>query len=972
MPTALCPQLLRLRLFVPVMAVLASPLYAQTLPVPKVSLTLRPDLVTNVWPADFNGDGRTDLIAGTGPFVSPSTQLTVAIGRGDGTFGPPRGLGVAGIPLNVGDMNEDGFIDVVFRREQSLEILPGRGDGTFAAPRTVAPTTAFTDEVRIWAHVTDLDGDGHRDIIVPEPVDTLQLYRGNGNFTFKTAVTLATRGGGYQPDDATSGDFNGDGRRDLAVASPGEIDIFINRGGTTFDRSVIDGYPFTDVTTRDLNNDGRLDLVVASGRWDLFETWVDPGAVLVMLGNGNGTFQNAVRYETGVQGTMSIVVGDFNNDGRQDVATGNRSIILDDPLGLLLWDSVTILPGDGAGRLGTPTTFVFGSVASEFGGAFGESRYQAEHHQLNTSDLNGDGRTDLIASPAALLVNLPAAANRPPSAFAGTDRTEFFHDVSIVLRGQGTDPDSHWLTYTWRNQSGAVLRNLPAVEVYQPAGTTQTYTLTVDDGHGGVSSDSVTIYVPAEGEPFISLGQPAVSGDSVVRGVPYTVTYDIFDPSHILSPMSLSYSVDDGRTFQPVTGCTNLAPQSGQCVWQNPGPASDVARLRMISTGGGRDWIAVSGRFAITDVPGGFSSSDIGAVGAAGTTAFSAGTWTIEGSGADIWGTADEFRFVSRRVYGNFAAIVRVTSIENLDRWVKAGLMVRESLDAGSRHVTILATPRTERGIAFQRRRQTNAISVHTAGPAVAPPGWLAIGRIGDTISAYYRPSASAAWTLVGREVLSGLPVSVLVGLAVSSHVDGTLATAVFDNLTIDQELLTSSMDLGSVAVAGSTTFDGIVYEVKASGADIWGTADAFRIVRESGRFARELTARVRSVSNTHAWAKAGVMFRQSPESAQSPHVMVVVTPGKGVAMQYRPQFNQQSVQVAVRAGAAPEWVRLTQLEGTFKGYASEDGVTWQLIGTITVPWTAEPALAVTSHNNGALTTAVFENVRLRRFLSQP
>ena len=82
--------------------------------------------------------------------------------------------------------------------------------------------------------------------------------------------------------------------------------------------------------------------------------------------------------------------------------------------------------------------------------------------------------------------------------------------------------------------------------------------------------------------------------------------------------------------------------------------------------------------------------------------------------------------------------------------------------------------------------------------------------------------------------MLSGLPVSVFVGLAVSSHVDGTLATAVFDNLTIDQALLTSSMDLGSVGVAGSTTFDGIVYEVKASGADIWGTADAFRIVHGS------------------------------------------------------------------------------------------------------------------------------------------
>ena len=189
MPTALCPQLLRLRLFVTVMAVLASPLYAQTPPVPNVGLTLRPDLVTNVWPADFNGDGRTDLIAGTGPF-----RLTLdAIDRRHRAEGmapswPPRGLGVAGIPLGVGDMNEDGFIDVVFRREQSLEILPGRGDGTFAAPRTVAPTTAFTDEVRIWAHVTDLDGDGHRDIIVTEPMDTLKFYRGNGNFTFRTAV----------------------------------------------------------------------------------------------------------------------------------------------------------------------------------------------------------------------------------------------------------------------------------------------------------------------------------------------------------------------------------------------------------------------------------------------------------------------------------------------------------------------------------------------------------------------------------------------------------------------------------------------------------------------------------------------------------------------------------------------------------------------------------------------------------------
>ena len=159
---------------------------------------------------------------------------------------------------------------------------------------------------------------------------------------------------------------------------------------------------------------------------------------------------------------------------------------------------------------------------------------------------------------------------------------------------------------------------------------------------------------------------------------------------------------------------------------------------------------------------------------------------------------------------------------------------------------------------------------------------------------------------------------------------------------------------------------------MKASGADIWGTADAFRIVRGPARLPiREITAKVRSVANTHAWAKAGVMFRQSPESAH-----LAARDGGGHAGQGRrdavpARARAESVQVAVRAGIAPEWVRLTQVDGTFKGYASEDGVTWHLIGTITVDWTGEPALAVTSHNNGALTTAVFENVKLQPFVSQ-
>ena len=86
------------------------------------------------------------------------------------------------------------------------------------------------------------------------------------------------------------------------------------------------------------------------------------------------------------------------------------------------WDSVSILPGDGTGRLLTATTF---TLANLHPGTFQLDPlypYQNYQHQLNTSDLNGDGRTDLIASPGVTLLNRPAAANRPPSAFAGPDR----------------------------------------------------------------------------------------------------------------------------------------------------------------------------------------------------------------------------------------------------------------------------------------------------------------------------------------------------------------------------------------------------------------------------------------------------------------------------------------------------------------------------------------------------------------------
>ena len=135
--------------------------------------------------------------------------------------------------------------------------------------------------------------------------------------------------------------------------------------------------------------------------------------------------------------------------------------------------------------------------------------------------------------------------------------------------------------------------------------------------------------------------------------------------------------------------------------------------------------------------PSGWTSEDVGAVGAAGDSAvLDDGTATVTGSGADIWGTADEFHWAYQTVSGNFSIEALVDSVENVSRWVKAGLMIRATHDAGSQHASLFATPTTEKGIAFQGRETSGAASTQQSSVAVAPATWIRLTRDGDTIEA--------------------------------------------------------------------------------------------------------------------------------------------------------------------------------------------------------------------------------------------
>ena len=401
------------------------------------------------------------------------------------------------------------------------------------------------------------------------------------------------------------------------------------------------------------------------------------------------------------------------------------------------------------------------------------------------------------------------------------------------------------------------------------------------------------------------------------------------------------------------------APYEGQAQLNSPGTYR--LRARAVDASGAATVSNAVSVTVITDSAA-WQSSDIGAVGAPGSATVGDTTATVTGSGSDIWGTADELHFAHRTMSGDFEITARVASVENVNAWTKAGLMIREHLGAGARHASLLATPTTAKGVAFQRRPTAGGTTVHTSGPAQAPAEWLKLTRRGDRITAYYRKLRTDFWTVVGEQVLVGLPGVVDVGLAVSSHVDGVGATATFTDLRVAPLPQWTATTIG--AGGGSATHDSAMFTVAGRGADIWGAADAFHALLTTMSGDGSITARVKSIQQTHEWSKAGVMIRETT-AAGSKHAFALVSAARGMALQYRAATNGATASAGSRAGVAPAWVRLQRSGNTFTASTSVDGATWTPIGTATIAMAADISvgLAVTSHDTAAAANAQFDDV---------
>ena len=306
--------------------------------------------------ADFDLDGDSDLVV-LNQFANTISMLR---NSGGGAFQAHAVIitGLASVFVIAADPNKDGKPDLITANgTNTVSILIGNGDGTFQSHVDYA-TGSGPDAV----NVADFNGDGKVDLAVVNAGqgfgDSVSVLQGNGDGTFKPRAIFPA---GMSATSLTSGDFNADGRPDLAVVNniPSGISILLNRGDGTFREPVT--YlpaPFSQsVAAADFDEDGKLDLAVTS-----FGN--SPGPVSVLLGNGDGTFRNRVDYPTGY-GARRVIAGDFSGDGHLDLAIAST-----------LHGSVSILRGDGDGTFRRYTDFAAGKqalslIAADFDGDSG-------------------------------------------------------------------------------------------------------------------------------------------------------------------------------------------------------------------------------------------------------------------------------------------------------------------------------------------------------------------------------------------------------------------------------------------------------------------------------------------------------------------------------------------------------------------------------------------------------------------------
>jgi hypothetical protein len=316
--------------------------------------------------ADLNGDGIPDLVLG-------SNVVSIYLGNTNGTYTLAATISVQQAPTShpivVADFNGDGIPDlaVPLYGSNDIAILLGKGDGTFADPvmASVPGSNVGVDQIV----VADFNGDGIPDlaVITNATNSTVDILVGNGDGTFTAETTNPPISG--TPFYFATGDFNRDGKTDLAVAeNNGTIAILLGNGDGTFatSGSVNSASSGSPIAVADFSGDGKLDIAVAAGAYTI-------ESVSVLTGNGDGTFNSPFSGPGSTSpSTTWIQVADFNQDGTPDVVLADSN------------GNATVFLNNGGGLFSESFPVVSGLTVPYY-------------LEVGVGDLNGDGYPDIVA-----------------------------------------------------------------------------------------------------------------------------------------------------------------------------------------------------------------------------------------------------------------------------------------------------------------------------------------------------------------------------------------------------------------------------------------------------------------------------------------------------------------------------------------------------------------------------------------------
>ncbi|MBV9960186.1 MAG: VCBS repeat-containing protein [Acidobacteria bacterium] len=332
-----------------------------------------PSNVYGIAVGDFNRDGKLDAATAN----KNISTVSIILGNGTGGFGAATSYAVGNGPtaITAADFNLDGKLDLATANDSgsSYSVLLGDGAGHFSVT-----TSPLAGTVRAWQIIAaDMTNDGSPDLVFRTidddatfHVGALFLYQGmgNGSFVFRSAVVPLQSGS-----NGTSlavADFDEDGWLDIVTncsnCMGGIVRVLHNNRNTSFSvgSNIITGTSITAAVTGDFNNDGKFD--IATANWSV-------NSVSILLGDGTGGFASPTSYPIAGNGPTALTTGDLNSDGKADLAVATSLPGLNN-------GTVSVLLGDGAGAFASAQNTDFVRAPTS----------------VTNADLNGDGRLDLL------------------------------------------------------------------------------------------------------------------------------------------------------------------------------------------------------------------------------------------------------------------------------------------------------------------------------------------------------------------------------------------------------------------------------------------------------------------------------------------------------------------------------------------------------------------------------------------------